>query len=138
MSLNKKVSEDLSNSSAVVNAIMTLLQSGVRLPMAADEPYDLTIDQIRSRVPAARTVLARCHDELFLIFAEIGDRDQISLHEAIAAMRSDGKPGTLTVLCDLPADVNRLGRVVAEIRGYSIVGIDGVFGRRDYREGGVS
>lgn len=120
------------------SAIAALLGSGIRHPMAADEPFDPPIATIRRRVPAARTVLARCNGDVFLIFTEIGDRDVLPVKEAVAAMRSESDPRTLTVACDLPADVNHLGHIVAEIRGYSIVGIDGQFVRRDHRKGGRS
>ncbi len=120
------------------DAIAALLGSGVRFPMAADEPFDPPIATIRRRVPAARTVLARCNGDVFLIFTELGDRDVLPVEEAVAAMRSGSDPRTLTVACDLPADVNRLGHIVAEIRGYSIVGVEGQFVRRPHQGGGRS
>lgn len=121
-----------------VSAIRMLQQAGIRPPMAADEPFDPPIAKIRQRVPAARTVLARCNGEVFLIFTEIGDRDGLSSAEALAAIRSENRVGTLTVVCDLPADVNHLGRLVAEIRGYSIVFAARQFVRRDHDKGGRS
>jgi hypothetical protein len=117
------------------SAIAALLGSGIRFPMAADEPFDPPIATIRRRVPAARTVLARCNGDVFLIFTELGDRDVLPIKEALAAMRSEADPRTLTVACDLPADVNRLGHIVADLRGYSIVVVDGQFVRRQPQEG---
>jgi hypothetical protein len=118
------------------SAFEALLGSGIRFPMAADEPYDPPIGVIRRRVPAARTVLARCNGDVFLIFTELGDRDVLPIPEALDALRSEDDQRTLTVACDLPADINRLGHIVAELRGYSIVWTNGVFARRDHREGG--
>lgn len=120
------------------NLMAALLGSGIRLPMAADEPFEPRIPELRRRVPAAQTVLARCNGEVFLIFAGRGDRDVLPVKKAMAAVRSDSSPRTLTVTCDLPADVNRLGHIVAEMRDYRIVGVEGQFIRRPHQRGGHS
>jgi hypothetical protein len=138
MSSQKEVSSD----SPPVRYFVSMLQysqaAGIRPPMGSDRPFGLTIPQTRHRTFKAKRVLARRNGDTFLIFSELDNRYEVSKEQAIDAIRSEGKRGTLTAACGLPADVSRLGHIVAEVLGYSIVCLDPDCVRRDRQEGSRS
>lgn len=112
----------------VADVLRQLEKTGV--PMAADTPFDIPESEIRQQAKTARSVVANCRGGSHVVFTEAGDGSPslFDVLEIITSASTD--PDVLVVECDVPTDIQRLGRIIEEVRGFSLEAVDGELVKR--------